>query len=67
MIPNRQSYFPQQRVDGATKQKADWYANCIDYIIDACDTVNTKKLLIDLGDNPKRLSLEPRRYNNETW
>lgn len=35
MLP-RQSYnFPQQRVSGTEKQKAEWYANCIDYIIDA--------------------------------
>lgn len=35
MLP-RQSYnFPQQRVSGNEKQKAEWYANCIDYIIDA--------------------------------
>lgn len=35
MLP-RQSYnFPQQRVSGSEKQKAEWYANCIDYIIDA--------------------------------
>lgn len=35
MFP-RQSYnFPQQRVSGSEKQKAEWYANCIDYIIDA--------------------------------
>lgn len=33
---SRQSYnFPQQRVSGSEKQKAEWYANCIDYIIDA--------------------------------
>lgn len=35
MLP-RQSYnFPQQRISGSEKQKAEWYANCIDYIIDA--------------------------------
>lgn len=35
MLPNYQAYFPQQRVDGATKQKPEWYANCIDYVINA--------------------------------
>lgn len=27
--------FPSQRVPDSTKDKADWYANCIDYVIDA--------------------------------
>ena len=35
MLPNYQAYFPQQRVDGATKRKSEWYANCIDYVINA--------------------------------
>lgn len=32
-FPTWQANFPKQRVSGAEKQKAEWYANCIDYII----------------------------------
>lgn len=32
--------FPQQKVSKATRNKADWYANCIDYIIDAGLSMN---------------------------
>ena len=35
MLPRQNYNFPQQRVSGSEKQKAEWYANCIDYIIDA--------------------------------
>lgn len=40
--PRYHAHFPQQRVDGATKQTADWYANCIDYVIDAGLTFNDR-------------------------
>lgn len=46
MLPNYQAYFPQQRVDGAAKQKPEWYANCIDYVINvvlACNDIILKK------------------------
>ena len=32
-FPTYHAYFPQQRVSGAEKQKAEWYANSIDYVI----------------------------------
>lgn len=32
-FPTTWAHFPTQRVSGAEKQKASWYANCIDYII----------------------------------
>lgn len=32
-FPTYQAKFPQQRVSGAEKRKADWYSNCIDYVI----------------------------------
>lgn len=43
MIPRSQAYFPQQKVDGATKRKPEWYANCIDYIIDAGLSFNDRQ------------------------
>ncbi len=52
MLP-RQSYnFPQQRVSGSEKQKAEWYANCIDYIIDAGLAAN------DRSENETMLSIQ---------
>ena len=27
--------FPQQKVSAAEKRKSDWYASCIDFVIDA--------------------------------
>lgn len=32
-FPTTFASFPTQRVSGAEKQKASWYANCIDYVI----------------------------------
>lgn len=32
-FPTYQAKFPQQRVSGAEKRKAEWYSNCIDYVI----------------------------------
>ena len=34
MFPKGSYNFPSQRVNGSQKQKAEWYANCIDYVID---------------------------------
>jgi hypothetical protein len=75
MIPNRQSYFPQQRVAGATKQKADWYANCIDYVIDAGLSFNDRteaeiQLSILRGNIPDsfyRKTLNPYNSANERY
>ena len=43
MLPNYQAYFPQQ--------KPEWYANCIDYVINAglaCnDRILKKKVYYD--------------------
>lgn len=41
-IPRFTNYFPAQRVDAATKQDPSWYANCIDYIIDAGQSFNDR-------------------------
>ena len=32
-FPTTWAHFPTQRVSGAEKRKATWYANCIDYVI----------------------------------
>ena len=42
MIPISTYYFPVQRVSSAQKSKAEWYANCIDYIIDAGLSINDR-------------------------
>ena len=54
-FPRSNVNFPQQRVPYSQKQKADWYANCIDYIIDmgmSCnDRTDTEQKLNILHDN----------------
>lgn len=67
--------FPQQRVPYSEKQKASWYANCIDYIIDmglSCnDRVDTEqKLDILHGNIPNsfyKKTLNPYNSNNEKY
>jgi hypothetical protein len=71
----RDIYFPQQRVGAAVKAKADWYANCIDYIINAGISCNDKtdietKLSILRGDIPNsfyRKTINPYNSNNERY
>ena len=75
MIPNYNLQFPQQRVSGAVKRKADWYANCIDYVIDAGLSFNDRsederKLSILRGDIPNEFykkTLNPYNSNNEKY
>ena len=47
--------FPRQRVSKAEKDKAEWYANCIDYVIQAGlsfnDRLETEKMLDILHGN----------------
>ena len=67
--------FPQQRVSGATKEKAEWYANCIDYVIDMGISVNDRddtetKLSILHGDIPNsfyKKTLNPYNSANERY
>ena len=67
--------FPQQRVPYSEKQKAEWYANCIDYIIDmglSCNDRNDteKKLDILHGNIPNEFykkTLNPYNSNNEKY
>ena len=67
--------FPQQRVGGAIKQKPEWYANCIDYIISMGLSVNDRadtevKLSILQGDIPNsfyKKTINPYNSSNERY
>lgn len=67
--------FPQQRVSGNEKKKADWYANCIDYVIDLGLSFNDRddtelKLGILRGDLPNEFYkkiLNPYNSNKEQY
>ena len=75
MIPNYNAQFPKQRVDGSTKRKAEWYCNCIDYIIDAGLSFNDRtetetELNILRGNIPDsfyKKTLNPYNSNNEKY
>lgn len=75
MMPNYNATFPQQRVSSAEKKKAEWYANSIDYIIDAGLSFNDRsedevKLSILRGDIPYefyRKTLNPYNSANEKY
>ena len=75
MMPNYNATFPQQRVSGAEKSKADWYANSIDYVIDAGLSFNNRtdtelKLGILRGDLPNEFykkTLNPYNSSNEKY
>ncbi len=75
MIPNYNAQFPKQRVDGSTKKKAEWYCNCIDYIIDAGLSFNDRtetetELNILRGNIPDsfyKKTLNPYNSNNEKY
>lgn len=75
MIPNYNATFPQQRVSSKVKKTADWYANCIDYVIDAGLSFNDRtdtelKLGILRGDMPNEFykkTLNPYNSANEKY
>lgn len=75
MLTRNSFDFPQQRVSSAVKQKADWYANCIDYVIDAGLSFNDRKdtelkLGILRGDMPNEFykkTLNPYNSSNEKY
>ena len=50
-LSNMSRNFPKQRVSYSEKQKADWYANCIDYVIEAGLSCN------DRGDTEQKLDI----------
>ena len=67
--------FPQHRVSGNVKQTAEWYANAIDYVIDAGLSFNDRKdtelkLSILRGDLPTEFykkTLNPYNSANEKY
>ena len=67
--------FPKQQVDAATKEKPDWYANSIDYIIglglSLNDRTETETMLNVLhGDLPQEFykkTLNPYNATNERF
>lgn len=75
MMPNYNATFPQQRVSDSVKQKPDWYANAIDYVIDAGLSYNDRndtetKLSILRGNIPNsfyKKTLNPYNSNNERY
>lgn len=75
MMPNYNATFPNQKVSKSDKSKADWYANCIDYVIDAGLSFNDRndtelKLGILRGDMPNEFykkTLNPYNSANEKY
>lgn len=75
MLPNYTLKFPQQKVSGAIKSKAEWYTNCIDYVIDTGLAMNDRtedevKLRILRGDIPNsfyKKTLNPYNATNEKY
>ena len=67
--------FPRQRVPSSEKNKAEWYSNCIDYIISAGLSFNDRKdsetkLAILHGDIPNsfyKKTLNPYNSNDEKY
>ena len=74
-LSNTSRNFPKQRVSYSEKQKADWYANCIDYVIEAGLSCNDRgdteqKLDILHGNIPNsfyKKTLNPYNSNNEKY
>ena len=75
MLPNYTLKFPQQKVSGTVKSKAEWYTNCIDYVIDTGLAMNDRtedevKLRILRGDIPNsfyKKTLNPYNATNEKY
>ena len=75
MLPNYTLKFPQQKVSGTIKSKAEWYTNCIDYVIDTGLAMNDRtedevKLRILRGDIPNsfyKKTLNPYNATNEKY
>lgn len=67
--------FPQQKISGEEKAKADWYANSIDYIISLGESMNDRSnvgvrldiLHGNLPDDLYRKTLNPYNTNKEKY
>ena len=74
-ILSHTGYFPKQRVSYGEKQKADWYANCIDYVIakgiacnDRSDAENKLNILHGIiPDEFYKKTLNPYNSNDEKY
>ena len=75
MYPRISNYFPSQRVSGEEKNKSDWYANCIDYVIDAGLSFNDRSedekairiLHGDIPDSFYKKTLNPYNSSKEKY
>lgn len=75
MLPHYSAYFPKQKVTSTERNKPEWYANCIDYIIDAGVSANDRKqtetmLSIQHGMIPNEFykkTLNPYNSSNERY
>lgn len=75
MLNRHDINFPQQRVSAAEKKKAEWYSNCIDYVIAAglaCNdrTEDETLLSIQRGNIPDsfyKKTLNPYNSNKEKY
>lgn len=75
MHPFRSNYFPNQRVSDAEKEKPEWYANCIDFVIDAGLAYNdrneteTKADILhgNIPDEYYKKTLNPYNATNEKY
>ena len=75
MVYNYKAYFPQQRVSGHEKSKAEWYTNCIDYIISmglSCNDRSEDETLLsiqhgEIPDSYYRKTLNPYNSTNENY
>lgn len=67
--------FPQQKVNGEEKAKANWYANSIDYIISLGESMNDRSNVVvrldilhgNLPDDLYRKTLNPYNTNKEKY
>ena len=67
--------FPKQKVSASEKNKAKWYANCIDYVIAAGQSANDRSETLKLydivhGDIPAEFyakTLNPYNSNKEKY
>ena len=72
-IRSHENYFPKQKVSSSERAKAEWYSNCIDFIIDRGLSCNDEKELEnkinilhgDIPDEFYRKTLNPYNSANE--
>ena len=73
--PFSNKQFPPQRVSMSEKQKPEWYANCIDYVIDAglsCNDRSETETMIgivhgNISDDFYKKTINPYNSSNEKY